>query len=790
MANSNSETPSPEAGSFSAANGDQLPGDKIAGDKAGRDLFKDITLGDIHSSPISLAGDAAAGNIYKVAGDLIIQPTPPVPLRVNPAEAQALLDAMPADRPVQPGDLPPGSRMPLARNPLFTGREANLQRLARTIKAGRTVATHQAAAITGLGGVGKTQLASEFVYRYGRYFAGGAYWLNFAEPDSVPAEVAACGLAMGLGSGFERLDLAGQVALVQRVWQEPLPRLLVFDNCEDEALLTRWRPVSGGCRVLVTSRRGRWEPVLGIVVLPLGALSRPESVALLQRLVSNLIGPRAGAIAAELGDFPLALHLAGSFLAYYSQVISPMAYLVQLRSKALLTHPSLQGQASGHSPTGHERHVARTFALSFKQLNPAAETDRVALALLARAACFAPGVPIPRSLLTATLNPGAPAGRGLDAANLPSEDALARLTELGLLEEERAGALRLHRLLAVYVQGRLVEVMDEAARAVAEAVAQAAVAINQAGYPNLLLGWQDHLRHVANTAGQRGGEQGGRLWNALGYHLVMIADYAGAQAAFEWALAIDEAVFGSDHPVVARDVNNLGVALKEWGNYAGAQAAFERALAIDEAAFGSHHPEVATDVNNLGGALKAQGDYAGARAAYERALAIDEATFGPHHPKVATGVNNLAGVLKAQGDYAGARAAYERALQIDEAVYGRDHPYVAIRINNLGAVLEAQGNYAEAQAAYESALAIDERTLGPDHPNVARDVNNLGLVLQSQADYPRAQAAFERALAIFEKKLGSTHPYLATLYSNLGRVFWAQRNYAEARTAYERALAI
>jgi hypothetical protein len=60
------------------------------------------------------------------------------------------------------------------------------------------------------------------------------------------------------------------------------------------------------------------------------------------------------------------------------------------------------------------------------------------------------------------------------------------------------------------------------------------------------------------------------------------------------------------------------------GDLAGARAAIERALAIDEAAFGPDHPNVVIRVNNLGSVLQDLGDLAGARVALERVLAICE----------------------------------------------------------------------------------------------------------------------------------------------------------------------
>jgi hypothetical protein len=83
--------------------------------------------------------------------------------------AHALLDGLPLDTIPGVAPLPYGSRMPLARNPLFVGREADLRQLAATLKGGGTAAIGQIAAATGLGGIGKTNLATEFAHRYGQF---------------------------------------------------------------------------------------------------------------------------------------------------------------------------------------------------------------------------------------------------------------------------------------------------------------------------------------------------------------------------------------------------------------------------------------------------------------------------------------------------------------------------------------------------------------------------------------------------------------------------------------------
>lgn len=202
-------------------------------------------------------------------------------------EARRRLEALPLDEAHdRHGTLPSRSVMPLRPNPNFVGRREDLKRIAANLKAGGATAIGETtvAASSGLGGVGKTQLACEFVYRYGHYFHG-VYWLNFGDPAGIPTEVASCGGAGGMNlrpGDYHKLPVEERVRTVMAEWQSNLPRLLVFDSCEDEGLLDRWLPRVGGCRVLVTSRRGNWDPSLGVTDLELGVLDLAESVALLE----------------------------------------------------------------------------------------------------------------------------------------------------------------------------------------------------------------------------------------------------------------------------------------------------------------------------------------------------------------------------------------------------------------------------------------------------------------------------------------------------------------------------
>ena len=71
------------------------------------------------------------------------------------------------------------------------------------------------------------------------------------------------------------------------------------------------------------------------------------------------------------------------------------------------------------------------------------------------------------------------------------------------------------------------------------------------------------------------------------------------------ALEIDEKNFGTEHPSIARDLNNLAQLLQATNRLGEAEPLMRRALEIDEKSFGTEHPSVARDLNNLAMLLQA-----------------------------------------------------------------------------------------------------------------------------------------------------------------------------------------
>ena len=254
------------------------------------------------------------------------------------------------------------------------------------------------------------------------------------------------------------------------------------------------------------------------------------------------------------------------------------------------------------NPTGRQLHLARTFTASWEQLG-----DEHARQIFFMCGYCAPNQVIPRTLLE-------------QAAELDEHEcgqALATLTGLGLLEMEPGEAgPKIHPLLAEYARAAAAEAgTDTALASLTSALLKVAAAANrqidETGDLEHMDPWLPHLRSVAAAAESRKLEDAGALLNALGYYLREAADYQGARAAYERALAIDEAVYGPDHPNVASRVNNLGGVLQDLGDLPGRGRPSSGRWPSTRRSLAPTIPTSPADVNNLGGVLQDLGDLPG-----------------------------------------------------------------------------------------------------------------------------------------------------------------------------------
>ena len=526
----------------------------------------------------------------------------------------------------------------------FIGRAQELDRLDALLVQEKPAVVTQAvgrAAVRGMGGVGKTSLAIEYVHRF-RNLYGGIWWCSAETRVSLMTRLAA--LAVKLGIAVAEEPDAERAARAALGWlaEQRSTWLLVYDNVTAPEEIADLLPTTGA-RVLITSRFSDWSgwaEEIALDVLPID-----EAVAFLQSRAERIDEPGAHALADALGRLPLALDHA--------------AATCRRTGMSFADYAANASELIGELPRGlaYPRSIAATFDLAIAE---AAASCPAADALMAFLAQCAPE-PIPMTLVEGAIEDGAQLRK-----------ALMALAEVSLLKddpfEDSGRAVTVHRLVQAAARARS-QVRGTAESAINLVLARLYRVYPDDGYdnpgswplcqrltPHVLLERRGTFNGVTDTVNAP------QLLDQVASYFHGRAMYSDAALLFRRALAMCEDVLGPEHSATRQILNNLGLVLQDMDKPEEATTLLERALAISEKTFGRDHLLTALSLNNLANLRSRTGDPSHARSLHERALAIREKALGADHPDTAVSLNNLAGALEEQGDFAKARALYERAL--------------------------------------------------------------------------------------------------------------------------------
>ncbi len=164
----------------------------------------------------------------------------------------------------------------------FVGREAELKQLHERLETTSQVGI---VAATGMGGIGKTELAWQYVHQYQSHYPAGIWWMSAA---TVVGEVLTYGIRMQLPPAPDHLETdAARVQWYYDRWLEAVPqgkRLLVWDDVSDYTKVRSLLPQDGRYRVLLTTRAKLGSPVQR---LELGVLQPEAALELLRRRIGS-----------------------------------------------------------------------------------------------------------------------------------------------------------------------------------------------------------------------------------------------------------------------------------------------------------------------------------------------------------------------------------------------------------------------------------------------------------------------------------------------------------------------
>ncbi|WP_051804663.1 FxSxx-COOH system tetratricopeptide repeat protein [Streptomyces griseus] len=738
-----------------------------------------------HPVPASDTPTPASGTPIPVSGVMVPAGPPSFPGQAAPPNSP------PGTRSSVPavwGNVPPN-------NPNFVGREGLLTQIREQLLTGDTSAVLPHT-LHGMGGVGKSQIAIEYVYRYAAEY-DVVWWIPSEQPAMILTALTELAQRLGLNVTNEANQAVPAVREALRRG-EPYGRwLLVFDNAENVEAVRPYFPTGGTGKILITSRNQEWDRVAR--TLSVDVFTREESKALLRRRARDLSDADADRLAEALGDLPLAIEQAAAWQAVTGMTVPDYLRLINEKIAELM----LELVPSPDYPMS----VAAAWDVSLRQLE---QRNPAALQLLQVCSFFAPE-PISRTLfnnarsttiapeLDEALRHPIKLGRAIREINVY---ALARI-------EHRHNTVQLHRL----VQAVLINRMSPQQQADMRHGAHLLLADANPGSPGSRPLWpryQELLPHVVvSRAVECESPWVRRLVRGMVEFLFAWGDHSGSAAMAREALEIWTGKFGAEDQLTLEMAKWLAFILRVLGEYQEAAAMMERtadiylrtvgeedegtidaliqltsglrlraemgrALEINRTvyeralrAFGEDDPVTLRAAHSLGVGLRLMGRYREARTydtetARLRALHLGETHGETLNTRIGLGID-----IRETGDYLAGAAHLEEVYARHLTTYGEDNPATLGCARVLAVARRRAGDHDGALELCETAWSKFQGRYGPDHPDSVACSANLVVDLRQDGQLRRSRELGEATLGRYAAKLGPDHPYTLSARVNL-----------------------
>ena len=640
--------------------------------------------------------------------------------------------------------------VPYPRNLYFTGREQMLQPLQKALISRKSGDSCKIRAMSGMGGIGKTQTALEFAYRYADEY-DAVLWVRAETRATMNADVASLAKTLHLPDR-EKLNQFQAIEAVKGWLQNHDRWLLIFDNTDNAAIVFTVLPRRYRGAVLLTTRFQDADPHIRSIEME--KMSQLEGITFLLRRTAdkdedekseaNLSAPERAALATlweTMGGLPLALDQAGAYIKVARCSFQEYVDLYRKHRKDLLV------ERGAHIPE-HPEAVATTWDLSFQHI----ERENPAAAEVLRLCAFLAPDAIPEKLIIWGATHCTAQLQKLAVSEKHLKDAIKLLYSYSLIQRDATTQMLLiHRLVqAVLIDAMSVEVRQE---------------------------WKRRVLRILNAAFPEAPFQ---EWARCGQLLPHV----------------QSCIFEIEHEPIATQLeatalfDRAGIYLREQGQYTEAETLLRLSLTLREQHLSTDDLALATSLSNLAGLYFYQDRYQQAAALVERAFAIRQQRLGTEHQVTTESLKHLALLYLRQEQYGQAEPLLLQALAISEQQMGHENPGTTNRMSNLALLYSGQERYDKAEPLLKRAFSINKRCLGADHPETARTMENLAFLYLKQGRYRRAEPLLYRALCIHAQNSGLESPDTAYPLHGLAELWRMQKNYTQSESMHQHVLSI
>jgi tetratricopeptide (TPR) repeat protein len=593
----------------------------------------------------------------------------------------------------------------------------------------------QKIAITGLGGVGKTQLVLELLYRTkDKHKHCLTIWIPATNGESLHQAYRDVARQLRI-PGWEE-----EKADVKKLVQGHLSKndagqwLVVFDNADDIGMLITkagsklepeqgsrglvdYLPSSGQGSIIFTTRDRKTAAKLADQnVVEIREIDEEAATQLLQKCLINpdLVNNRqdTAVLLGELTYLPLAIAQAAAYINENGITLGCYLSLLAEQEEEVIALLSEEFEDDGRY---HDvkNPVATTWLISFEQIQ---QSNPLAAQYLSFMSCVDPKE-IPQSLLP----PG--------SSRKEETDAIGTLNAYSFVSRRPADpVLDLHRLVHLATRNWL-----RKERKLAQWTERVIMRLQEV-FPD-----DDHKNR--------------NVWRRYLPHAryALQADLVDK----DWTCKMDL-------------IWRYGLCLHDDGQWDEAEVAILKVLEMRKRVLGPDHPSTLASMANLASTYNNGGRWNEAEKLGMQVMETFKTVLGAEHPNTLASMTILASTYNSQGRLNEAEKLGVQVIERKKTVLGAEHPYTLASMGNLAITYWNQGRLNEAEKLEVQVMERRKAVLGAEHPSTLTSMANLAHTWKSQRRLPDALALLEACCRLRKKVLGPDHPDTRDSFHALG----------------------
>ncbi|KAN0087024.1 hypothetical protein V8E54_000712 [Elaphomyces granulatus] len=671
--------------------------------------------------------------------------------------------------------------VPFERNPRFLGRHNEVVGLQERIVSKDRL---RKMAITGLGGVGKTQIALEIAYRIrDKKPEFSIFWIPATSVEKIEQAYMGIGERLGL-QDVTPVDMKKAVK-AHLSSEKTGPWLLIIDNADDMNIWTTSDALSPALKtyipqskygfVLFTTRNQQLATSLvGPEVISIHEMDDKMATDLLRAslICKGLVNDSQTTtqLLRQLSCLPLAIIQAASYMNQTGISVATYLSLLERQENEMVELLSQDFEdewryAESKNP------VAVTWLISFYQIQ---RLNSLAADYLSFMSCIDPR-DIPLSLLPP------------DSSQVKQQNALGLLKAYSFITGQADDqTVSLHRLVHLATRNWLQSggVLEQWTVNTGKRVRDI---FPSDAHENRIL-WRKYLPHALFVVQRKEFQNDTRdredLVQKVAQCLHSDGRYHEAEVLFYEVFEKRRKTLKNDDEEMINSMAWMASTYRDQGRWTEAEKLGVQVMETRKTVLGPEHPDTLTSMSNLAHTFWNQGRWTEAEMLEVQVMETRKTVLGPQHPDILTNMHNLASTYRNQGRWTEAEKLGVQVMETRKTVLGPEHPDTLTTMHNLASTYRDQGRWTEAEKLFVQVMETRQTVLGPEHPSTLTTMHNLASTYRDQGRWTEAEKLHVQVMETKKTVLGPEHPDTLTTMHDLASTYRDQGRWMEAEKLF------